>query len=115
MFRHLSLIAVLLLPAIAPAADWQPVPGPLATRWAKDVSPEKVHREYPRPQMVRKEWTNLNGLWDYVVYPTATSMPDKFSGKILVPFPIESSLSGVMKRVGPDETLAYHRRFKLPE
>src|SRR4029079_4966256 len=90
------------------------VPGPLATRWAKDVSPQKVHPEYPRPQMVRKNWVNLNGLWDYVVYPTATSIPDKFAGKILVPFPIESSLSGGMKRVGPDESLMYHRRLELP-
>ena len=49
------------------AADWQPAKGPLTTRWAKDVSPDKVHPEYPRPQMVREKWTNLNGLWDFAV------------------------------------------------
>ena len=46
------------------AADWQPATGPLKTRWAKDVSPAKVLPEYPRSQLVRKEWLNLNGLWD---------------------------------------------------
>src|SRR3989442_8941119 len=45
--------------------EWQPAKGPLMTRWAKDVSPRNAHTEYPRPQMVRKDWENLNGLWDY--------------------------------------------------
>src|SRR5207253_11342475 len=83
------------------AADWEPAKGRLMTRWAKDVSPDKVHPEYPRPQMVRENWTNLNGLWDYAVRPAAEKQPDKWDGQILVPFPIESALSGVMKRVGP--------------
>src|SRR5262245_54056503 len=98
-----------LVPAIAlfllsicstQGAEWQPAQGPLMTRWAKDVSPEKVHPEYPRPQMVREQWTNLNGLWDYAVRPATEGKPDKWDGQILVPFPIESALSGVMKRVG---------------
>jgi len=97
------------------AADWQPAKGPLMTRWAKDVSPDKVHPEYPRPQMVREKWTNLNGLWDYAVRPGAESQPAKFDGQILVPFPIESALSGVMKRVAPTDKLWYHRTFKTPE
>ncbi len=70
MTRRFSLIAILLFattPALA--ADWQPKQAPLMTRWAKDVSPDKVHPEYPRPQMVRKEWQNLNGLWDYAIRP----------------------------------------------
>jgi hypothetical protein len=112
MLRQLSLTAVLLISAHAYSADWQPVPGPLATRWAKDVSPEKVHGEYPRPQMVRKDWTNLNGLWDYSIIPAQASQPKEFGGKILVPFPVESSLSGVMKRVGPKEKLWYRRTLE---
>ena len=56
-----------LAPAGLGAADWQPAKGPLMTRWAKDVTPDKVHAEYPRPQMVREEWQNLNGLWDYAI------------------------------------------------
>src|SRR5262245_16861184 len=83
-----------LLPSSAYAADWQPAKGPLMTRWAKDVSPDKVHPEYPRPQMVREKWTNLNGLWDYAVRPVTETQPDKWDGQILVPFPIESALSG---------------------
>jgi len=85
------------------------------TRWAKDVSPTNVHPEYPRPQLVREKWTNLNGLWDYAVRPTAESRPDKFDGQILVPFPIESALSGVMKRVAPTDRLWYHCTFKAPD
>src|SRR5262245_36724005 len=52
---------------LAPLAadEWQPAKGPLLTRWAKDVKPDKVHPEYPRPQMVRERWQNLNGLWQY--------------------------------------------------
>src|SRR5262249_5809151 len=101
--------------APAYAAEWQPAKGPLVTRWAKDVSPDKVHPEYPRPQLVREKWTNLNGLWDYAVVGQAASLPAKWDGQILVPFPIESSLSGVMKRVGTDEKLVYRRTFKAPE
>lgn len=85
------------------------------TRWAKDVSPDKVHPEYPRPQMVREGWMNLNGLWDYAVRPAAGEQPAKFDGQILVPFPIESALSGVMKRVAPGERVWYRRTFKASE
>jgi hypothetical protein len=101
------------------AADWQPAKGPLMTRWAKEVSPEKVHPEYPRPQMVRKEWTNLNGLWEYAVRPKDERRPTgdtaKWDGKILVPFCIESALSGVMKPVTPQEKLWYRRTFERPK
>jgi len=97
------------------AADWKPAAGPLATRWAKDVSPEKAHSEYPRPQMVRETWQNLNGLWDYAIRPRGDAEPGRFDGTILVPFPAESALSGVMKRVGPDKQLWYHRAVSVPE
>src|SRR5262245_38219256 len=97
------------------AADWQPAAGPLMTRWAKNVSPDKVHPEYPRPQMVRENWTNLNGLWDYAVRPADDQQPEKIDGQILVPFPIESALSGVMKRVSATDKLWYRRNFKTPD
>ncbi len=97
------------------AADWKPAQGPLATRWAKDVSPDKALPEYPRPQMVRKDWKNLNGLWDYAVRPKADDRPEKFEGQILVPYPIESALSGVMKRIdNVAERLWYRRTFSVP-
>src|SRR5947209_13542494 len=101
------------------SADWQPAKGPLATRWAKDVSPTNALPEYPRPQMVRKEWLNLNGLWRCVVTDRAaismTSMPLATSAPILVPYPFESSLSGVGKRIPEDHKLWYRRTFKVAE
>jgi len=102
MCVRILLAAALILLAIPAFAQWKPVPGPLATKWSKDVTPETAHREYPRPQLVRKHWTNLNGLWDYALTKKG-GRPEKYDGKILVPFPIESSLSGVMKRVPADE------------
>ena len=95
----------------SPAADWAPAQGPLATRWTKDVRPDNVLSEYPRPQMVRKDWANLNGLWQYAVRPKIGATPDQWDGQILVPFPIESALSGVMKHV---DHLTYRRTFDVP-
>ncbi|HEX5102397.1 MAG TPA: hypothetical protein VFV87_01205, partial [Pirellulaceae bacterium] len=116
MLRRLSFaLAVVLICQPIVHAQWQPAKGPLMTRWAKDVSPAKVHPEYPRPQMVRKDWMNLNGLWDYkVAADDGDSLPMKYDGQILVPFPIESALSGVMKRVGPTDVLWYRREFTPP-
>src|SRR5262245_48751549 len=114
---RLSAIAVFLtfVQSTLSAADWQPAKGPLMTRWAKEVSPEKVHPEYPRPQLVRENWLNLNGLWDYAVAATDAKPGDKWDGQILVPFPIESALSGVMKRVAPAQNLWYRRTFQTPD
>src|SRR5947209_8214151 len=85
----------------ATRADWKPGQAPLMTRWAKDVSPDKVLPEYPRPQMVRKQWQNLNGLWQFAVATDKEEPPigKKLDDQILVPFPIESALSGIMKHV----------------
>jgi len=95
------------------AADaWKPAKGPLTTRWAKEVTPENVHKEYPRPQMVRENWMNLNGLWDYAITPKDAEHAHQFDGQILVPFPVQSALSGVMKTVTPDQRVWYHRTFK---
>src|SRR5688500_7307029 len=100
---------------MARAEDWRPAKGRLMTRWAKDVKPDSVLPEYPRPQMVRKEWQNLNGLWDYAIRPRDEAKPAKWDGKILVPFAAESALSGVMKDVGAANRLWYRRKFALPE
>ena len=94
--------------------QWQPADGPLMTRWAKEVSPENAHPEYPRPQMVRGAWLNLNGLWECAVAGREAEWPEEFDQRILVPFPIESALSGVMKKVGSDSRLWYRRTFKVP-
>ncbi len=95
---------------------WEPAEAPMLTKWARDVTPENVHAEYPRPQMVRKEWLSLNGLWDYAVRPAAMSAPPpRYDGRILVPFCIESALSGVKKTLKPDRTLWYRRSVRVPD
>jgi len=107
-------LAVLVLGAQS-AAAWKPAEGPLVTRWVKDVSPDQVHPEYPRPQMVRKDWQNLNGLWDYAIVAKDAPQPQEYDGQILVPFPVQSALSGVMKEVGPEKCVWYHRTFQISE
>ena len=105
---------VLLAAATGASGQWKPAGQRLMTRWAKDVTPENAHREYPRPQMVRKDWLNLNGLWDYAIRPGSAPGPKAFDGKILVPFGVESALSGVSKRVGKGKRLWYRRTFTVP-
>ncbi len=94
--------------------DWRPAASPLLTRWARDVSPATTWSEYPRPQMVRKDWLNLNGLWQLAIVPKETARPDSFPHRILVPFPVESALSGLARKVSPEERLWYRRTFRLP-
>ena len=104
VFRTFTgLVSVALLAASAFPADWKPAQGPLITRWAKDVSPTNALPEYPRPQMVRKDWQNLNGLWHFAFARRPRTARQKFDGQILVPFPVESALSGVMKHVSRRE------------
>ena len=91
-----------------------PLPGHIATRWAQDVTPENAWLEYPRPQMARPEWLNLNGRWDYAVQPKEAPPPEHYEGQILVPFPIESALSGVKRPLQPDQQLWYRRTFTVP-
>jgi len=93
--------------------DWKICENPILTEWALKVNPLKPWPEYPRPDMVRKEWINLNGLWDYALTPKGTK-PENWDGKILVPFPLESALSGVKRRISGNENLWYRNTFSLP-
>jgi hypothetical protein len=95
-------------------AGWRPAEGPLATRWAAELDPARVLPEYPRPQLVRETWLNLNGLWDFAITPRTASRPDAFPETILVPFPVESALSGIMRNVTENDRLWYRRTFELP-
>jgi len=95
--------------------SWHPAKAPLMTRWAAEVSPTNALPDYPRPQLVRPDWLNLNGLWDYAITPDSAAKPPPFEGKILVPFPVESALSGVMTNFGEYSKLWYQRRFSVPE
>ena len=86
----------------------------LRTRWAADVAPERVLPEYPRPQLTRPVWLNLNGTWEYAIRDSSAAAPASFDGGILVPFPVEAQLSGVARAVTPRQRLWYHRTFRLP-
>lgn len=94
-------------------AQWHPVEGKIQSVWAEQVSVNNVLPEYPRPIMERNDWENLNGLWEYSIIEKGSSMPDSYEGQILVPFAVESSLSGVCKRVGEKKELVYHRTFRI--
>ena len=109
------LVFIALLASVKMTAQWQPAGDKIKSKWAATVSPKKVWSEYPRPQMVRAEWSNLNGLWDYAIRPKESGMPEQWDGEILVPFAVESSLSGVMQTVGPEQVLWYHTAFEVPE
>jgi beta-galactosidase/beta-glucuronidase len=94
--------------------QWKPAGDKIKTDWATRIDPNNVLPEYPRPIMERADWQNLNGLWDYAVLPVGQAEPGKFDGKILVPFAIESSLSGVRKEVGEKNELWYKRTVTIP-
>ncbi|MBN2210856.1 MAG: chitobiase/beta-hexosaminidase C-terminal domain-containing protein, partial [Sedimentisphaerales bacterium] len=92
---------------------YQPVEGHIMTRWAKEVRPDNALPEYPRPMMIRNNWMNINGLWDYAVTAKDAVKPGTWDGEILVPYPIESALSGVKKTVRSDQALWYHKNVAL--
>ncbi len=96
-------------------SSWEPIKDQIMTRWVSEIDPENPHPEYPRPQLKRKDWINLNGLWDYAILPKEVIFTKKFEGEILVPYPIESALSGVKKKLQPSQKLWYHRTFTIPE
>jgi len=113
LFAFLTCGILAVCAALARADDWKPAKGPLVTRWAKDVSPTNAHPEYPRPQMVRSEWQSLNGLWQFAAAREGEQPPvgKDLKEQILVPFPVESSLSGVMRH---EERMWYRRTFQVP-
>jgi hypothetical protein len=101
--------------APVPAQPASPIPSTrLQTRWASQVTPNRVLPEYPRPQMARKQWTNLNGSWNYAITAKDAPRPASFGGRIVVPFAVESQLSGVGAWVSPEQTLWYRRTFVAP-
>lgn len=122
-FIHMKYLLVLTFALIiqtslleAQQADWKPVEGRIMTPWAENVDPAKPLPEYPRPQMVRDNWQNLNGLWEYTLQPREQeSIPAAAEGQILVPYPVESALSGVGKRVDKEQALWYKRTVTTPK
>ena len=95
-------------------AQWHPAGDKIKTKWASQIDVNNVLPEYPRPIMERAEWQNLNGLWNYAILPAGQQVPSNFDGEILVPFAVESSLSGVQKMLGKENELWYQRKFTVP-
>ncbi len=101
--------------ADAEKPSWEMVEGDMVTRWAKEVSPTNALPEYPRPVMRRERWKNLNGLWEFAIRPKSeASRPEKFDDHILVPFCVESALSGIKKKVVETDMLWYRHTFDVP-
>ncbi len=109
-----TAIASFLLTGLAAAQAWKPAPVTLTTTWGAKVTPDNAWREYPRPQFVRERWLNLNGMWSYAITSKTAPTPVKFDGQMLVPYPVESSLSGVGKVLQPDQRLWQKRQFNVP-
>lgn len=83
------------------------------TEWAKTINPDHPWNLYPRPYLERSNWINLNGLWDYTITSREADRPESFTGKVLVPFPIESAISGVMERVDQNDRIWYKRSLPI--
>lgn len=108
-------MTMILLSCLGVAAQYAPAGDKIKTRWAEEVTPDNALPEYPRPLMTRSTWLNLNGLWNYAITPKDERQPVAYQGDILVPFCVESSLSGVQKEVGADHALWYQREFSVPK
>ena len=113
MKKYVLTIALMLV-ATSLCAQWKPVGDKMKTVWAEQINPSAVLPEYPRPLLERTLWQNLNGEWEYAIRPKGQVEPASFDGKILVPFAVESSLSGVQKPIDDRQELWYKRTFDVP-
>jgi len=112
--KKTGFLIVLCICVLQTFAQWKPAGDKIKTSWAEKIDVKNVLPEYPRPLIERAEWVNLNGLWDYAILKAGLAEPSKFDGQILVPFAVESSLSGVQKTVGDENEVWYKRNFTVP-
>lgn len=114
--KSIGVFALLLAVHLSEAQTdaWSPVGDKIKSPWTEEVDPASPLPEYPRPQLIRKNWQNLNGLWEYAITPVSQeSIPTEYQGNILVPYPVESALSGVGKEVGKDQVLWYRNQITV--
>ncbi|CAN5509615.1 hypothetical protein BH09BAC4_BH09BAC4_11390 [soil metagenome] len=118
-FNHFFTLGLALAGTGLVSAQAPPVPqlqpAPIMSRWEKQVTADNAWREYPRPQMVRQQWQNLNGMWEYAITPKTAPQPTKYDGQILVPFCLESTVSKVNKSLTADQRLWYRRTLSVPK
>ncbi|MBO4589903.1 MAG: beta-galactosidase [Bacteroidaceae bacterium] len=114
MKKFISLFSLMLLCSASVFAVWQPAGEKIRTPWADEIDPQNVLPEYPRPLLQRADWQNLNGLWQYAITARGAKHPAAFDGEILVPFAVESSLSGVGRTLDAKSELWYERTFNVP-
>ncbi|MEU5117942.1 AbfB domain-containing protein [Streptomyces asoensis] len=100
--------------ATAAARAWTPEPAPMTTPWTHQVPTDTPLPEYPRPQLTRPDWANLNGIWDFAVTPADAARPASFPEQIRVPFAAESALSGIQRKITQNDRLWYKRTFTVP-
>ena len=115
--KTLKTIAAFVLAVCACSCNtvqWKPAGDHIMTQWGENLDPKNVHQEYPRPQMVREDWVNLNGMWDYAITAADAEDFECADGKILVPFAVESALSGVGRAITGDDALWYQREIVVP-
>lgn len=112
--RSWILLFILVISVLTGYAQWQPAGERIRTEWGENLDPKNIWNAYPRPVMERQSWMHLNGLWDFELLDRGAAPPDNYSRQILVPFPIESSLSGIMEGAGPEREVWYRRTFNLP-
>ncbi len=114
MKKTFIAITAILAAVCSASAQWHIAGDKIRTEWAEKVTPDNVWQEYPRPQMVRSEWANLNGLWNYAITKSSDAKPAAFDGQILVPFAVESALSGVERKMTENDALWYEREIGVP-
>ncbi|MBR6415727.1 MAG: beta galactosidase jelly roll domain-containing protein [Bacteroidales bacterium] len=115
-----AVLAAALLSSCSSAPDtssWKRAGDRIMTEWGENLDPSDVGGEYPRPQLFRPghdNWRSLNGLWNYALTGKDAAEPSSYDGQILVPFALESALSGVGKRLTPEDALWYETTFSVP-
>ena len=112
--KRISFYLLFTLVSVMTFAQYAPAGDRIKTSWGENIDPSHVWEEYPRPIMERSRWMNLNGLWNYAIQPKGSTEPLRYEGEILVPFCIESSLSGVGKKPTEKDELWYSREFSIP-